>query len=365
MAGSEIARVTGVEDDRPARLELEDLGRRHGRRAVMLVEERSALLVPVGAVGEVQRHQRLTLGHDVDEVALVHRRQGVVGVALLADGRRRLVRQALAARRARSVGGKDPGLVGQGEELLAQGVVQVARQLGGTGTLGSRQIRPPDVADEQGVAGQHAVGDLVTGALVHHEADRLWRVPRRGPYLHLHLTQADALTVGQPFDRELRLCLRSEADAGPRCLGELEMPGEEVSVEVGLDDPLDLEPGGFGVGEITRDVPLWVDHHRPTGRLVADQVRGVRQAAEEVLVEDQLALLPRPWWPRKETRATRTEARSWPLALVRAVPLGDQPLTRTSSPTRSWRRWLTFRLIRWSELSIDLTCRPRRSLMSW
>jgi hypothetical protein len=55
---------------------------------------------------------------------------------------------------------------------------------------------------------------------------------------------------------------------------------------VGFDDGVDDEAAGSGVLEIPRDVALRVDDDRPSGGLVTDQVGGVRQAAEEVLLED-------------------------------------------------------------------------------
>jgi hypothetical protein len=60
---------------------------------------------------------------------------------------------------------------------------------------------------------------------------------------------------------------------------------QEVGVEVGLDDEFDRQAGIGGVGEILGDVALGVDHDRSARRLIADQVRGVREALEVVLVE--------------------------------------------------------------------------------
>jgi hypothetical protein len=79
---------------------------------------------------------------------------------------------------------------------------------------------------------------------------------------------------------------RPKADFGAACGRHLQVAGEEVGVEVGFDDGVDDEAAGSGVLEIPRDVALRVDDDRPSGGLVTDQVGGVRQAAEEVLLED-------------------------------------------------------------------------------
>ena len=57
--------------------------------------------------------------------------------------------------------------------------------------------------------------------------------------------------------------------------GELEVAGEEVGVEVGLDDPFDPQPVGGGILEVLVDVALRVDDHRSAGRLVTDEIGGV------------------------------------------------------------------------------------------
>ena len=71
-------------------------------------------------------------------------------------------------------GGEHPGLVGQGHELLAGRVVQLAGQGVGADADGGEQVGPADVTDEQGVAGEHAVRRRA-GVLVHHDRDRLGR----------------------------------------------------------------------------------------------------------------------------------------------------------------------------------------------
>ena len=87
-------------------------------------------------------------------------------------------------------------------------------------------------------------------------------------------------------DREVGVGRFAVTDLGPRLRRQLEMAREEVRVEVGLDDLLYGQTGLVGVGEVRVDVALRVDHDGAAGALVADEVRRMRQAPEEVLAEE-------------------------------------------------------------------------------
>ena len=135
------------------------------------------LAVAVGGEREVQRRDRLTLGDGFDEVVLAHRRERIVGAALLADRRHGLGRQVLAARRAGTVSREHLGGIRQREQALVEGVVELAGQFLGGDTDRGQQVGAADVADEQRVAGQHPVRRGVVTVRVDDDADRLRRVP--------------------------------------------------------------------------------------------------------------------------------------------------------------------------------------------
>ena len=63
------------------------------------------------------------------------------------------------------------------------------------------------------------------------------------------------------------------------------MPGEEVGVEVGVDHSHDRQAVLLRVSEVLRDIAPRVNDHCLPRRLVADQVRSMRQAVEVVLGE--------------------------------------------------------------------------------
>ena len=108
--------------------------------------------------------------------------------------------------------------------------------------------------------------------------------------LELDPSEIDALAVVQLADRELGVGHRRVADFGSGRLGQFEVAGKEVGVEVGLEHQLDGEALGLGVTEVLVDVAAGVDDHGPPSALVTDQVGGLGQAVEVVLGEDHRRL---------------------------------------------------------------------------
>ena len=83
---------------------------------------------------------------------------------------------------------------------------------------------------------------------------------------------------------EGRVGVFAEIDAGAGALGELVMAGDEVGVEMGLDDVLDLEVLFAGVVDVEVDVALGVDDGGDA--FGGDEVGGVGEAAEKELFDE-------------------------------------------------------------------------------
>ena len=260
--------------------------RRRGRQLHQL----TVRLVRRDRVQEVRRRRRLVGGDHGDELVRGHRCQRVVRPLLLADGRHRLGRQVLAAGRAGAVRRVDERLVGQHHQLLAQRVVQGCTQLVGGDAHRGEQVGTPDVADEERVAGEHGcgLGTLAlrrAGQVAHHDRDRLGCVARRRQELQLDIAHGDALAVvhqpgGEPGSGGV-----AEDDLGAGRGGQLQVARQEVGVEVRLDHVGDGQPRGLGVTQVLVDVATGVHHRGQTARLVGDQVRGLREALQVVLVD--------------------------------------------------------------------------------
>ena len=72
---------------------------------------------------------------------------------------------------------EDNRFVRKGHQLLMQRVVQLLCDLFTGEAHRGKKIWAPDITDEQGVAGEHAIGGAV-GGLVDDDAHRLWSVAR-------------------------------------------------------------------------------------------------------------------------------------------------------------------------------------------
>ena len=217
----------------------EDLLVGHRRRHLGLVQQLTVLAVEDRVVDEVARCGRLPFGDQLHERRLVGRAQRVVRLLLLPHRRPQIGGQVLAAGRAGAVRGVHPGGIGQRHQLVVQRVVELVGQLLAGEADRGQQVGSADVADEQRVAGQHAVGNVVTGVLVDHDAQRLGRVPRGVAELQRHLAQRIALAVGDAHRLELGLGDRGVHDLRAGGLGQFQVAGQEVGVEVGLDDEFD------------------------------------------------------------------------------------------------------------------------------
>ena len=93
--------------------------------------------------------------------------------------------------------------------------------------------------------------------LVHHDADRLRRVPRSRPNLQSHLAQVDALAVGKQLDRKVDLGAVAVGNDGAGG-GKLKVAGEKVGMTMRLDDPLDRSPAA-AASRGNRDVAAGVN----------------------------------------------------------------------------------------------------------
>ena len=87
-----------------------------------------------------------------------HGLKSVVEATLLAEGRDCVRGDVFAAERACSVCGIDEGFVGKGQELVVEGVVEVAAKIVSGPAERGAEVGAANVADEEGVSGEDGVG---------------------------------------------------------------------------------------------------------------------------------------------------------------------------------------------------------------
>ena len=272
MPGREQLRGSPVDHDRSIGLAAEHVVDVEAWCVLRVVEELAFGAVRVGREREVQRSDGLSLRDGLDELVLGHRRQRVVGAPLLSDRRFDGGRQVLATRRAGAVGRVHAGRVRETEKLVVERPEELPGQVIRAPSDRGEQVRPADVADEQGVAGENAPRRRVVRVLPDHDRDRFGGVTRRVTDLEDDVAEGEALPVDESVDGEIGPGFVAIGDDRAGCRGELEVTGEEVGMEVRLDHPLDAHTEAGGVREVLRDITLGVDDDRASGGLVTDQV---------------------------------------------------------------------------------------------
>ena len=199
----------------------------------------------------------------------------------------RFLAQRLAAQRPGAVSGIHGGAVGKRQQLVAERVVQHASEVVGRPPERHAQIGTTDVTDKQRVAGQD--GLRLGGAaieVVDDQRNRLGRVPRCLERLQPHSAEIDDVAVVERRERILRLRGRTQIDRRPGAIAQLEVAGDEVRMEVREEHVLDSQAMLGGEREVLIHVTLRVDDGGRVRLLVADQIRGVREAIQIELLQN-------------------------------------------------------------------------------
>ena len=179
--------------------------------------------------------------------------------ALVAQRAHRFLAHVFATRRSGAVSGIDNGVVGQRHQLVAQAVVQVAREVF-DGELAFWPNRPPHVAQKQGVSGEHGVGVAV---FVAQQVGRAFHGVARGvQHLNLDVSKRQALAVGGHVRVEIGRSIGPKDNGRSSLFREGEVARHKVCVEVRLQYVLD--GGASFVGQI--DVRLHFAQRIDNGR---------------------------------------------------------------------------------------------------
>ena len=131
-----------------------------------------------------------------------------------------------------------------------------------------------------------------------------------GKDLEGDIAQREPLTVIKEVDRELDVGAGSVGDDRARSRRQFEMAAQEVGVDMCLDHTLDRQPRLGRLIEVDGDISAGVYDYRTTGRLVTNEIRGVRQTRQVVLREDHRSRPGIAQPTRREGRRQRDCARS-------------------------------------------------------
>jgi len=148
--------------------------------------------------------------------------------------------------------------------------------------------RSPYIADEQSISREHGVGHCAAGVqVVHQNGNRLGSVPRRFQRLETHAPKLDSVVIAKRGKRVPCFRRGAEIDRRAHPVAQLQMPGDEIGVQVRQEDVLDGEPMFGGKRNVLVDVALRVNDGCRACRLVSNEVGRVRQAWQVELLEDQ------------------------------------------------------------------------------
>ena len=148
---------------------------------------------------------------------------------------------------------------------------------------GRRRDRGGRRADEERVAGEDGAGSVGQVEIGHDDADALDGVAGGLQEAKHAAAELEGVAVLDGGAGECCAGAGADIDGGAGALSELAVAGDEVGVEMGLDDVLDLETEAGGGFDIDIDVALGVDNGGDTFR--TDQVGGVREAAKVELFQ--------------------------------------------------------------------------------
>ena len=281
--------VAHVEDLSASAGQLEDFGEIQRAKVVFesSVEGGPLASVEDGVVGEVSGSVGLVDRDEADEFLFRHGLEGVVEAALGADGGDDVRGDVFSAERAGAVGGIDEGVVGEGKELVVDGIVEVATEFVGGPADGGAEVGAADVADKEGVAGEDGVGvDGVFPEIEDEDANGLDGVAGGFEDLEAQAGEFEGVAVFHGDEFVFGLGAGAEADVCAAAVAEFEMAGDEVGMKVGEEDVANLDAERCCIGEVLLDVALGIDDDGGLAGLVGDEVGGVGEAAEEVLLED-------------------------------------------------------------------------------
>ena len=237
------------------------------------VECGTFLAVQHGIVNEIGRSIGLVGGDQVDEGLLAHGLEGVIQTALLADGGNGFTADGFAAEGARAVSGIDKTCVGQWKQFGLQRIEKQAAEISSGPPESDPKIGTTYIADEQSVSGKDSVRlRIALAEIVDEKRNRFGSVAGSFEGCYAHEAKLDEGAVFEGSEAVLGLGFSAQVDCGADTIAEFQVPGDEVSVEVGEKDVFDLKIALGGKIQVDVDIALGIDDGSSVCILVGDEV---------------------------------------------------------------------------------------------
>src|SRR6266496_26972 len=179
--------------------------------------------------------------------------------------------------------------IGKLQQLVMQAAVEHGRKLLRGVVAG--EIGAANVSHKQRVSGEYGSWPGMVDQVSHCNTNALQGVTWRLKKVETALAKPDGIAVFNRSVRERSAGAFAEINARRGALGKLMMTGNEVGVEVGFDNVLDLQVLSLGGIKVNVNVALRINDRGDSVRI--DQVRSMGQAAQiEVFDLNRCHFLP-------------------------------------------------------------------------
>src|SRR6266568_847341 len=159
---------------------------------------------------------------------------------------------------------EDLSLIWKFEELLVQALVEHRGKFL-RGVLAGK-IGAADISNKQSVSRKHGSRPRRLGKVSHRNTDALCGVTGSCKKIEPALTELEGITVFDGGMRESSAGTFAEINARSSALSKLMMAGDEVGVQVGFDDVLDLQTLFHSVVKVDVNVALRINDRRDSFR---------------------------------------------------------------------------------------------------
>src|SRR5215469_11825470 len=109
--------------------------------------------------------------------------------------------------------------------------------------------------------------------------------------LQAQARELERIAVFHRGEGVLGLRAGAESNRGTAAVAQLQMPGDEIGMEMREEDVADGEAELCGVGQVLLDIALRINDDRSSAGLVSDEIRCVREAAQVVLLQNHPSIV--------------------------------------------------------------------------
>jgi hypothetical protein len=171
--------------------------------------------------------------------------------------------------------------VRESEQLLMQAVVEHRGEF--LRSVVGGKIWTSNVANKQGVSGEDRLGTRRIAEVGHRDTDAFHGMARGLKESEPASAELEGIAVLHRGVWKFRAGTGAEVNPRSRACRKFVVAGDEIGVQMSLDDVLDFQPALLGGFQINLDVPLQINHRG--GALRSDQIGSVGQTAEEDVLD--------------------------------------------------------------------------------